>query len=542
MIKPATLEQASKKLQSDSKAGASNISTPEGYRQWILDNPGAWTKKVYGVDLHEKYWQKPVEMLQSIFNNRRTAVKGCIASSKSVTAAIATHAWLQHFPNSKVFLTAPSDRQVKNVLWAEVRALHQNAKIPIGGRMMPSESRWDLGPGWYALGFSTDDPNRFHGIHGGIYGGEKSKRILFIIDESQGIPQATFEAIENVMSDGMAHILLLENPTRLSGESFDAFNSKKEFYNCITIKSKDTPNVKYKKVIIPGMLTYETDQEWRKIYGNDSNFVRVKLDAEFPNQEPNTLIPMDWIEQAMERIVPKEGKLVVGCDVAWEGDDDSVIAPMRGRQVLPLEVYHGQDPMVIADKLDIHLVAPDAFGYVDAIGIGAGVFAREAQRKRKVFAVVVSEDAVGKWEGKEAKEHFFNLRSQIAWMLREALDPSNPNAIALPRSTKLQAQMSAIKYSTDEGSGRIRLQSKKDMKHGPKGFGYSPDEFDAVVMANWGRYLLQGVEDIKVWAAEAVGVSVTAVSETDEGLQLNDNGEIDFGQSQTLSGLGRFND
>lgn len=537
MRKYAPIQYPPPKSQTSAKAGTPNLSTPEGYRRWIVEQPGNWTKRVYGVDLFTQYWTKPVEIIQSVFENRRTAVRGCVASSKSVTAAIATHAWLQHNPRSKVFLTAPSDRQVKNVLWAEVRALHQNAKIPIGGNMLPKESRWDLGPNWYAMGFSTDDPNRFHGIHGGIYGGTDGGKILFIIDEAQGIDQATFDAIENVMSDGKAHLLLLENPTKLTGEAYDAFNSKRQFYNCITIASRDTPNVRFKKVIIPGMITYEVDQEWRKIYGENSNFVRVKLDAEFPNQEPNTLIPMDWIELAMERVVPQnEGLLCVGCDVAWEGDDDTVIASMRGRQVKALEVYHGQDTMVTADKLDVHLIASDAFGYVDAIGIGAGVYSREAQRGRQVHAVVVSEDAIGKWEDKDAKDHFQNLRAQVAWKLREALDPSNPLAIALPKDLQMQAQMSAIKYKTNETSGKIQIQPKKDMK---KDLGYSPDKFDAIALANWGRYLLQGVEEVNNWAAEAA-ISAVAGSETEEGLLLNDSGQVDFGQSQTLEGLGVF--
>ncbi len=537
MTSKPTPEAPKAKPQSVPKPGAVDFPcTPRKYRDWIVEKPGEWTKKIYGVSLHEEYWNKPVEMLQSIFQHRRTAVKGCVASSKSVTAAIATHAWLQHFPRSKVFLTAPSDRQVKNVLWSEVRALHKNARVPIGGNMLPKESRWDLGDNWYAHGFSTNEPDRFHGIHGGIYGGKDGGQILFIIDEGQGIPQPIFEAIENVMSDGKAHILILENPTKLSGEAYDAFNAKKAFYNCITIKSSDTPNVKFKRIIIPGMITWETDQEWRKIYGDNSNFVRVKLDAEFPNQEPNTLIPMDWIELAMERVVPQEGFLSVGCDVAWEGDDDSVMALMRGRHTLPLEKYHGQDPMQVADKLDVHLIAPDAFGYVDAIGIGAGVYAREAQRKRKVTAVVVSEDAYGKWEGKEAKEHFFNLRAQAAWMLRCALDPSNPDAISLPRDLRMQAQMSAIKYQIDEKTGKVRLQSKKDMK---KEFGWSPDDFDAIMMANWGRYLLKGTEDVKAWAASAAVEIHGVQSATIQGLLSGDE-PMDFGVSATLEGLGEF--
>lgn len=518
--------------------------TPAQYRAWIVEKPWEWSKRIYGVNLFEEFWTKPVEIIQSVFKHRRTAVKGCVASSKSVTATLIVHAWLQHFPRSKVFLTAPSDRQVKNVLWSEVRALYHNAKVPLGGVMMPKESRWDFPGGGYALGFSTDDPNRIHGIHGGIYGGADGGRILFIIDEAQGIDEVTFQAIENIMSDGRATILLLENPTKLTGEAYEAFHSKSHLYNCITIAAGDTPNVKYGRIIIPGMMTKETCDEWAKTYGENSNFVRVKRDALFPNQEPNTLIPMDWIEQAFERVVPQGvGFMSVGQDVAWEGDDDSVLTRIRGRQVLPLERKHGADPMAVADAMDVHLIAEDAFGFVDVIGIGAGVFSREAQRRRRVTAVNVAEDAYGSWEGKPAKEHFFNLRAQIAWMLRVSLDPSGAEPIALPRDSRLQAQLSAIKYKTDETSGRIRLQAKKDMK---KDLGYSPDDFDSLALANWGRYLIASMTDVSRWAAENANGPKMQVAEADSpalrGLSLDDNGGIELGHSETLDGLGTFNE
>lgn len=506
--------------------------TPEQYQEWIEREPTSWARSIYNVNL----WAKQEEIIKSVFTHRRTSVKGCVASSKSVCAAVITHAWLQRYTGSKVFLTAPSDRQVKNVLWAEVRALHTNAKVKLGGRMMPSDSQWTLAENWYALGFSTNDPNRFHGIHGGIYGARK--KILFIIDESQGISQETFDAIENVMSDGLAHMLLLQNPAALTGEAHASFNSKRHLYNGITISAEDTPNYKARKIIIPGMITYDQVQEWAKTYGVNSNFYRVKALAQFPNQEPDSLIPMEWIELAMQREVPQvPAREIIGQDVAWEGDDDSVLARLIGRQVFELEVKHGRDPMEIADALDIHLVRPGAVGFVDAIGIGAGVYAREAQRKRLVHKVTVSENPVGKWEGKKAEDHFYNLRAQIGFILREALNPANPNAIALPKDLKLQAEMSAVKFFQDEKSGLTRLWLKKEMK---KELGFSPDRFDAVALAVFGQWLIQGSDELANWAAkqETAMAHGSVQSETVKGLDLGEDETFSIAEgSEVLAGL-----
>ncbi len=510
-------------------------------REKIRVDPEWFMRRCLGADP----WEKQVEIAKAMFRSNRVGVRGCVASSKTNAISMAALAWLYAWPDARVFTFAPSYRQVGTNLWAEIKSRYAQAEangVPLGGKLFAG-TELKLSDTCYMKGFSTKEPAMLHGIHG--------PHDLIILDDAHGIPRELTDELENMMAGGQTHIIMSFNPVVTTGETYDCTHSMADLWENIKISFWDTPNSKAKIVdgvvvagrFIAGMLLPETVKTWARKYGPNSNFYKSKVDAEYPSQEPDTLIPMHWIELAMDREVPTVGeRLTVGCDVAWEGDDDSVIAPMRGRKVEALEVYHGQDPMQIADKLDVHLVAPDAFGCVDAIGIGAGVFSREAQRKRNVVAVVVSEEAVGKFEDKEAKEHFFNLRAQTAWMLREALDPSNPEAISLPKDLELQAQMSAIKYKTNEKNGKIQLESKKDLK---KRTGWSPDRFDAVMLANWGRHKLAGVEAVKAWANAAAATPAAAMqSETDAGLSIDDgDGEhIDLGQSMTLAGLGSMDD
>lgn len=516
----------------------------ERFQQRIRNDPAWYIREFIGP---EHFWDGQERIVRYVLTHNRVAVGGCVSSSKTFAAAMAVLTWLAAYTPSRAFTFAPSGRQVDANLWGDIRILHRNAKRPLGGKLMPKESRWDIDHDWYALGFATDAPENVHGIHG--------PNDLLVLDDAHGVKQDMHDEIENARAGGNTHLLYLFNPVVVSGRVFDAATGRlgpvcqdDACPGCDRIKvymiaSKDTPNVKTGKVVIPGMVTLEQDQAWRREFGPDSNFVRTKLDAKWPLQEPDTLIPMDWIELAMNRVVPVvAGPKVYGQDVAWDGDDDSVCAPMVGRQVGALEVVHGADPMKVADCLDTKLAQPGAFGYVDGIGIGAGVYSREAQRKRNVTCVIVSENAVGQHEGKPAADHFYNLRAQIAWTLREALDPNNPEAIALPRDMELQAEMSAIKFFIDERTGKLRIESKKEIK---KRLHYSPDKFDAVALAVWGRFLLLAQVDISRWATEQAAAAVHVQSETARGLDFRDEDEPvaqAVVESETLAGLERFDD
>lgn len=452
----------------------------------IKNDPNWFAQTIFGV----KLWPKQAEIISSIFKYKRVAVRGCVASTKTFAASIATMAWLMAHPkDGRVFHLAPSFRQVSTNLFGYLKQLDVKATTngtPLGATMF-SEPRMEFGPGWSYQGFSTREPEMVHGIHG--------PNDLIVLDDAHGITKEITDELENIFAGGNTRCLMLFNPVVLSGETFECSNKHKDLWHNIVIGFSDLQKAYAEGYMMSGSLQEDTVNTWASKYGVRSNFYLSKVLGQYPTQAADTLIPMDWIESAFNREVPVGGKKVVGCDVAYTGADSSVIAPMEGRRVLDLEEYTGIDPMELADKLDIHLINQDTVGYVDAIGLGAGVYAREKQRDRNVNAFVASESAIGEHEGKIASDHFQNLRAQAAWMLREALNPKNPNAIALPRDTELQAQMCAVTYKISPSNGKLQLQSKDEMR---KEFGWSPDKFDAVKMAVFGA---SGVGEAIPWSA-----------------------------------------
>lgn len=483
-------------------------------RERIRTDPEWFMRRCLGSDP----WEKQVEIAQAMFKANRVAVRGCVASSKTNAISMAVLAWLYAWPDARVFTFAPSYRQVGTNLWAEIKSRITQAEangVPLGGKLFAG-TEFKLSENWYMKGFSTREPAMLHGIHG--------PHDLIVLDDAHGIDSELTDELENMMAGGQTHIIMSFNPVSLHGETYACTHSMADLWENIKIAFSDTPNAKAKFVDgeliqgrhIAGMLLPETVKVWARKYGPNSNFYKSKVDAEYPTQEADTLIPMDWIEQAMAReiVTTAADRVALGVDVARQGDDMTCFASLRGRKMEDLKEWSEPDTMKTADRIDAILVADaGCSAFIDENGLGAGVVDRELQRQRNAYGIMVSEKAYGTIDGKPAEDRFDSIRSQMMWFLREALDPKNPDNISLPKDQDLAAQLSNIKWGVNEKTGKIEVEQKKMMK---KRLGFSPDRLDAVANAVFGRWLLSGADTINDW--------VRRMSADSEDAQTTDTG------------------
>ncbi len=455
------------------------------FRERVRNDPEWYLHNSLGLNP----WEKEVEIIKSVRDHMKTLVAGCVSSGKTHATAGLVFWWMTAFaPQARVFCLAPTERQLKINLWGEIPRIYNAAPIKLGGSMMPLSLQYRLGDDWFAMGFSPQDKMGVFGIHG--------PHDLLIIDDAQGVKQEIWEALENALAGGSTHVLASCNPVVTSGEIYDAMTTKRNEYNLIRIPASETPNVKAGHIVIPGMITKEMADKWVEKYGIDSDFVRTKVLALLPKQEADTLISIDWIEKAMAReIAPgKDDETILGVDVARFGDDETVIFPIKGNQGLNPIIIHGNDNMQVSG----HVVRTMAMhngrmAYIDEIGVGSGVVDRCKELGVPVGAVNVGRKAFN-------EKKFVNLRSEVWWIAREALDPDNPNAIALKHNTDLMAQLAAPKWSVDS-SGRIKVETKEKMK---ERLGRSPDIADAFCLAVFGR-IVQKVTDADPYAVVATG-------------------------------------
>lgn len=420
-------------------------------------------------------WSKQQEILRSIVDNKRTAVRSAHGTGKTAIAARAGLGFLATRPRSRVITTAPTWAQVETLLWREIHQAHALAGDALGGKL--TSTRLDLGPDWFAIGWSTDRPERFQGQH--------AEHLLLIVDESSGVDQQIFEAAQGFLTAEGARLLMIGNPTQLSGEFFDAFHTKRAAYNLISISAFDTPAFTGEDVpaeVMRALPTQEWVEEMRTIYGEESPLWQVRVLGEFPSTADDTIIALADVEYARS-IVSRgdDAPLVVGVDVARFGSDETVIAVRTGRKVRIHEILQGQDTMsvtgaiirAVSDLKKTGLDFPTIV--VDDVGVGGGV----TDRLREVLAEKrpgTSKVNVVPFNGGEKaiqKDDYPNRRSEV-WFQFAAELPT----VDLDDDEQLASDLVAPKYKLDSAGRRV-VEPKSDTK---KRLGRSPDRADAVLM------------------------------------------------------------
>ena len=250
-------------------------------------SPVAFAREVLGVEL----WAKQVEVLNALTEHRRVAVKAGNGLGKGFCAAVALLWFIHAHQDAAIALsTAPTFRQVRHILWRQIRRLYRPAAETLGGKMF--HTRWDLADNRYALGLSADGADQFQGFH--------SPNMLIVVDEAEGVSDEIYEAVESIMTSADPLLLLIGNPTTMTGAFRRAFHEERAIYRAITISALDSPNVQANRVIIPGLTTSQWVEERKQIWDEKSAIYRSRVLGEFPAQGQDTLISLSDIEAAIK--------------------------------------------------------------------------------------------------------------------------------------------------------------------------------------------------------------------------------------------------
>jgi len=432
-------------------------------RERLRRDPEFFQREVLGWDP----WEKQVEIACSVRDHKKTAVKSCHDSGKTADAARIGLWFLYSFQPSIVLTTAPTYRQVEELLWREIRAAYNRSRIPLGGEMYQTP-KLNLDDDWYALGLSTDDPDKFQGFH--------SVNILLIGDEAAGIWEEIFTAADTSLTTANARELLIGNPSSTSGRFYNAFHSKRNLYNCIHISAFNTPNFTEGKVVRPYLITPEWVEEKHREWGEDSPLYQIKVLGEFPEATVDTVIALAWLEAAGQRSLdPGDEAPEIGCDVARFGDDMTSLAVRQGPALLHLESHSQKDTMWTAGRcIELRRQWKAERIKVDDTGVGGGVTDRLKEQGEAVVPINVGEKALD-------PERYPDLRSELWFMMADRAKEGrlDISRILEGQRSSLEAQLTAPKYKLDS-SGRRVVEKKSETK---KRLGRSPDDADAVILA-----------------------------------------------------------
>lgn len=418
---------------------------------------------------------RQAEVLMAVAGRPRVAVKSGHKIGKSTSAAILALWFTYTRPGARVIMTSSTDRQVRMILWREVRRLHARVRKLLPGDLHVSpDPGLQLADGGEVVGFSTKEPEKMAGISGA--------HVLFLVDEASGVPEEIFDAIEGNRAGG-AKICMFSNPTQTSGYFYEAFNARREAWSgtrgtLITVSSEEVVNEG-----IPGLATKAWIDEIREERGIDSVFFAVRVRGEFPAQGDNAVIPLYLVERATRDwrasgAALATAPLVLGVDVGRFGDDETVIAPVRGTYAYPVVAIDHQDGAGVAGKVlevarALRVQGERVTVNIDAIGVGASPvdFLRQHSNGERpelqLNAVNVGERA--------RAEGYVLLRDEVWFAVTDWLKAGG----VFPPDPKLEAELVAPSYAFDVRS-RVRVDSKDHIK---KRIKRSPDRADALGLA-----------------------------------------------------------
>ena len=475
---------------------------------------GDWNlfaRDVLGVNLdHEQQ-----EILYSCQTNKMTSVSSGTARGKDFVSAVAALCFLYTTPkfdktgklidNTKVALTAPTDRQVLNIMMPEISRLY-HSMVNRGFGFIAGElsaysikTKWEE---WFLTGFKADEHR--HEAWSGFH----AVNTMFVVTEASGMAQSVFDAIEGNLQ-GNSRMLIVFNPNLSTGYAADSQKSTR--WHKFRLDSLTAPNVLKRKTIIPGQVDYEWVKDkvttWctiiqesdylesegdfhfeidgqKRLYRPNDLF-RVKVRGLFPKVSEDVLIPLYWVQLANERW--KKGKresdhLRLGVDVAGMGRDSSVFVFRYGNRVNHFEsIQSGGEAnhMEIAGKTVSYITREKGKAFIDTIGEGAGVYSRLVELEMDIYSVKFSEKA--EWQDETLKDvtdvyEFLNMRAYLFWALRDWLNPANNTGAQLPDDDQLTQELTEIKYKF-QSNGRIQIEPKEEIR---KRLGRSPDKSDGL--------------------------------------------------------------
>jgi hypothetical protein len=186
------------------------------------------------------------------------------------------------------------------------------------------------------------------------------------------------------------------------------------------------------------------------------------------------IIALSWAVRAAELELSSDGPGGVGVDVAWKGDDNSVITVVRGQRQTRREVLHGQDTIQVTGRT-LQVLREEGLKSVavDVGGIGAGVY-----DNLQAASGDLGLNVIGVNFGARADDEtlYIDKAAEMWWQLREELRLGTFQTLS---GDEQIAQMTSRKCALDK-KGRIQLEKKDDLRK--RGLP-SPDQVDSLVLA-----------------------------------------------------------
>jgi phage terminase large subunit len=398
------------------------------------------------------------DALMKFTKTKRMTIRSGHGTGKDATAAWLTLWFMTTRPYPKVICTAPTARQLADILWSEIsKWLRQSILTSEFILQKDKMFHKDAPKEWWCRAVSPsvkaskdEQAETLAGFHG--------DHMLIIADEASGIPDPVFIPLEGAMTQEDNRVLLIGNMTKNQGYFYDSHfhDAIKRDWVRLHWDSRESSNV---SADYPKYMATK--------YGEESNVFRIRVAGDPPLDAENTLIPLAWALQCIgtEVIDNPEEPLYLGVDVARYGEDKSIILPRKGFKVMPWEEFQGMNTIDLAGHVVRAYNDLEAEGAgIDEIGVGGGVvdWLQKRPDGRRIFhginTATVSSD----------RNKYNRLRDELWLMMREKcmkMQYSFPAGTLQERemSDELCNELSQPTYDFNATGGFV-VESKRKMK------------------------------------------------------------------------------
>ncbi len=356
-------------------------------------------------------------------------------------------------PHCAGVVTANTKNQLDTKTWRELRLWHRRAInahwfswTATKFAHVAHPETWTIA----AIPWSTERSEAFAGLHG--------RDVLVIYDEASAIDDGIWEVSEGAMTTPGALWCVFGNPTRATGRFHSCFGRFRHRWITHRVDSRRSRLANQVQI-----------SQWVEDYGEDSDFVRVRVKGAFPRAGSDQFIPQTTIDAARRRTGTGGGPRILGVDVARFGDDRTVLLLRDGDRIAWIRTFRELDLMQtaarVANAIDEH--RPAAV-HVDGVGVGGGVVDRLTHMGYRCADVNAGGAALD-------PRRFFNLRAEMWSRMRDWLRDRGD----VPADNgDLAEELAGPSYAFD-GQQRLCLEKKSDMK--ARGLS-SPDIADGLAL------------------------------------------------------------
>ncbi|HXF12234.1 MAG TPA: hypothetical protein VN517_03715 [Terriglobales bacterium] len=425
-----------------------------------------------------RQWQREIlsvigEHLKS--DSRFTPLELAVSSGHGIgkTALIAmVCSWAKDTcEDCRIVVTANTESQLATKTWPEICKWTRLAitshwwnigATTISVKEKAHERQWRID----RIPWSENNTEAFAGLH------NKGKRIVVIYDEASAIADSIWEVTEGALTDEGTEIIWIAfgNPTKNAGRFRECFGRYKHRWRTCQIDSRG----------IEGTNKVQLDK-WVADYGEDSDFVRVRVRGEFPRAGSTQFIAGDVVSAARNRKLAPEKyeshwKILI-CDVARFGDDQTIIGIRQGPKFTILDKLRELSTVQTANRVMQRMKEHDPrTTVIDGDGVGGGVvdYVREymtawfnanpARRLMEFHGGAAPNDAF----------MYFNYRANMWGAMRDWLATAQ-----IPDDPELESDLTGPEYYFS-AKNQIQLEKKEDMKK--RGLA-SPDLGDTLAMS-----------------------------------------------------------